>query len=214
MSDVALRDILKEDLPAIKSLILQAFGKGWNLERYIHNEELLSALLGIYASIFLEPSTFGKVAVKGGEVVGVILCSVNGEATVFRQLQTDTAPNALALLTATESDRMDIIEHMSVSFQTIGRLLENRIDSCDGGLELIAVSKLAQGLKIGKMLWDEACAYYNSMSAKQIYLIADSACNVGFYNHNGFSRTATEQAVYNYTTGQRRSQVFVYEYRF
>ena len=214
MNEIIIRDIVEADLPALKSLIAEAFGKGWNLERYYKDEHLAGALLGIYLSIFLEPGTFGKVAAVDGEVVGVVLCSVNGQKPKFRQLLTDTAPNTLTLLAAAEDMRLDVVEHMSTSFQTIGGLLEDRMGAYDGGLELLAVTERARGLKIGKALWEEACAYYNSEGAKTIYLIADSDCNFGFYDNNGFTRAAARKAEYNYTTGQRITQVYVYEYRF
>ena len=213
MKDVTFRDIGQEDLPVLKSLIVEAFGKGWNLGRFDQNKDFFAALLDVYLSIFLEPSTFGKMAVMGGEAVGAVLCSVSGEPETFRRLLSGTAPNTLALLSAEEAERADIAEHLSVSFQTIGRLLEGRLDAYDGALEFIAVSQQAQGQKIGKALWEQARAYYTSKGARHIYLISDSACNTGFYDHNGFCRTGTEEAVYNYTTGQKRSQVYVYEYR-
>jgi len=214
MSDIIVRDIEENDLPVLKALIAEAFGEGWNLGRFAENKGFLSSLLSIYLSMFLEPSTFGKVAEAEGEVVGAVLCSVGGEATTLRRLLKDIMPNTLALLAAPEAERFDIVEHISVSFQTIGKLLEGNVDAYDGSLEFIAVSAQARGLGIGKTLWSEACGYFNSKNTESIYLITDSACNIGFYEHSGFSRVGAERAVYNYTTGQRQSEVYVYEYRF
>jgi len=214
VSDIIIRDIGQGDLPALKSLIVEAFGQGWNLARFDQNTDFFEALLEVYLSMFLNSSTFGRVAVAGGEVVGAVLCSVNGETEKFRQLQKDRVAHTLALLSAPETERTDVVEHLSVSFQTIGGLLENRLGDYDGSLEFIAVSQRAQGIKIGKTLWSEACAYFNCKSAKSIYLIADSSCNYAFYDHSGFSKVGEKEAVYNYTTGQRKSDVFVYEYRF
>ena len=213
MNDVIIRDIEEKDLPALKALIAETFGKGWNLGRFDQNEGLIQALLDVYLSIFLEPSTFGKVATMKSEVVGVVLASVDGETKKFRLFQKDAAPNTLTLLTATEAERMDIAQHMSASFQTIEKLLENKAEAYDGSLELLVVSEQAQGLKVGKILWNEASAYFSSKGAKSIYLIADSTCNVGFYEHNGFSKTGAKEAVYNYTAGQRKTDVFIYEYQ-
>ena len=213
MSDIIIREIEERDFPILKSLIVEAFGEGWNLGRFDQSEDFFQALLEVYQSMFLNSSTFGRVAVLGGKVVGAILVSAKGEVEKFRLFQTDVAPNTLTLLAAPEAERKDIVEHLSISFQTIGQLLENRIDTFDGSLEFIAVSKQAQGLKIGKALWDEAVTYFNSKNVKSIYLIADSACNVGFYDCNGFLRVAEEEAIYNYTTGRKTSTVFVYEYQ-
>ena len=213
MSDVITREIEEKDLSALKSLIVEAFGEGWNLGRFNHGDVSFQALLEVYLSMFLNSAAFGRVAMVNGEVVGAILCSAKGEPEKFRWLQKDRAAYTLALLTMPEDERKDIAEHLSTSFQAIGRLLENGADAYDGSLEFIAVSKRAQGLKIGGTLWDEARVYFDSKNVKSIYLIADSSCNVGFYDHNGFIKTGVEEAVYNYTTGQRRFDIFVYEYK-
>jgi len=214
MNDVIVRDIEEKDLPALKSLIIEAFGEGWNLGRFDQSKDYFQALLEVYQSMFLNSSTFGKVAVLGEKVVGAVLVSAKGEVEKFRLWQKDVAPNTFTLLSAPEAERRDIVEHLSISFQTIGQLLENRIDTYDGSLEFIAVSKQVQGLKIGKALWDEAVTYFNSKNIKSIYLIADSACNFVFYDFNGFSKADEKKAIYNYTAGQKTSIVFVYEYKF
>ena len=214
MNDVMIRDFEEKDLSILKSLIVEAFGEGWNLRRFDQSEDYFQALLEVYQSMFLNSSTFGKVAVLGEEVVGAVLVSAKGELEKFRLLQANVAPSTLTLLATPEAERQDIVEHLSVSFQTIGQLLEDRIDDYGGSLEFIAVSKQAQGLKIGKLLWNEAVTYLNAKNVKSIYLIADSDCNVGFYNSNGFSKADEKEAVYNYAAGQKTSTVFVYEYKF
>ena len=214
MKDIMIREIEEKDLPTIKSLIVEAFGDGWNLGRYNQDSDYFEPLLDTYLSMFLNSSTFGKVAEVEGKAVGAILVSARGEEEKFRLFIKDIAPNTLALLSVDESVRNDIVEHLSVSFQTIGTLLENRVERYDSSLEFIAVSKQAQGLKIGQALWNDACMYLKSKKCKSLYLIADSACNIGFYEHNGFSRADEKRAEYNYSTGQKHFDIFVYEYDF
>jgi len=213
MNDLTVRDMEEKDLPVLKSLIVEAWGEGWNLGRFDQDSDVFQALLEIYLSMFLNSSTFGRVAVAGGKVLGAILCAANGEMEKFRQLQKDRVAHTLTLLTATDAQRRDMVEHLSVSFQTIGQLLENRLDTYGGSLEFIAVSAQAQGLNIGKTLWNEAAAYFRSKNIASIYLIADSQCNVGFYDHNGFSKVDAKEARYNYTTGQKKFDIFLYEYQ-
>jgi len=213
MTDVIIRDLEEKDLPAFRSLIVEAFGEGWNFGRFDQSKDSFQALLCVYQSMFLNSSTFGKVAVHDGNVIGAILASAKGEVEKFRHWQKDLAPNTLTLLTLPEAERRDIVEHLASSFGAIGQLLENKLDAYDGSLEFIAVSKPGQGLGIGKALWEEAIAYFKSKHVESIYLIADSACNLGFYDHNGFSIAGKKEVVYHYTTGRKKFDLFVYKYQ-
>ena len=214
MEGVVIRDMEEEDLAALKSLILESFGDGWNLRRFDQGKSSFQALLEVYLSIFLNSSTFGRVAENEGRVIGAVLASVKGEVKKYRLMQKDIAPNMLALLSASKAERMDIIEHLSTSFQAIAQLLESSADIYDGSLEFIAVSKHKQGLKIGKALWDEASAYFKSKNVNSLYLITDSACNIGFYDNNAFSKVAGKEVTYNYTTGQKKFDIIIYDYSF
>ena len=214
MNDLIIRDIKENDLYVIKSFIVEAWGEGWNFSSFDQDTDMFQALLETYLSMFLNSSTFAKVAVAESKVVGAVLCSANGDVETFRHLQKDRILHTLSLLCASETVRKDIVEHLSTSFQTIGQLLGNRVDNYDGSVEFIAVAKQAQGLKIGKTLWDEAVNYFKSQNAKSIYLIADSQCNTGFYDSNGFSKVATKEAVYNYTAEQKKFDIYLYSYDF
>ena len=212
--NLVIREIEEKDLPTLKHLIVEAFGDGWNLGRFNDSSDFFEPLLDTYLSIFLNSSTFGRIAEIEGKPVGAILVSAQGEEEKFRKFQKNVAPNMLALLSASDSERNDIAEHLSVSFQAIGTLLENSAGNYDSSLEFIAVTKQAQGLKIGQALWNDACTYLKSKKCKSLYLISDSACNTGFYEHNGFLRANEKRAEYNYTTGQKHFDIFVYEYSF
>ncbi|MCL2370546.1 MAG: GNAT family N-acetyltransferase [Firmicutes bacterium] len=213
VKNVIIREIMQSDIHVIKSLIIDAFGDGWNLRRYNQDSSFFQAAMEVYLSIFLSSATFGKVAVLNEKVIGAIICGVKNDTKRLIHLQGDMASNALALLTAAEAERKDFSEHLSNSFQAIGQLLEGT-SGHDGSLDFIAVTKEARGLKIGKLLWDEAVKYFKSKKCKSIYLISDSACNVGFYDHNGFDKIDKTEARYNYSNGKKKFDIFLYEYNF
>ncbi|MCL2618438.1 MAG: GNAT family N-acetyltransferase [Defluviitaleaceae bacterium] len=201
MSDVVLREIDAGDIPALGQLIEEAFGEGWNLGRYDRDSGSFQALLETYLSMFLNSGTFGRVAVAGGEVVGAVICSAKGEAEIFRQMQKDRPFHTLMLLNAPQDERADMAEHLSVSFRAIGELLEHREAAYGGSLDFIAVSARSRGQNVGGRLWGAAADYFRGKGVSSVYLIADSGCTTGFYDHNGFARVAQTQASYSYTTG-------------
>jgi len=214
VSKAVIRDICEEDIPALKALMVEAWGEGWNFNRFDPNADLFCALQDVYLSVFLNSATCGKIALQDGKVVGAVLCAANGEDIKFRAWQKDVTANTLTLLSAAENERKDIVEHISTAFGAIGQLLHNKTDAYGGSLEFLVVTPQARGLKIGKQLWDEACGYFRTKNKNSIYLITDTACNVGFYDYNGFLRVDSITATYNFSTGQKEFDIFLYEYNF
>ena len=213
MNKVTIRKITENDIPAVKSLIIEAFGEGWNFARYDQESDFFKAAMDVYFSVFFSSATFGKVAVMNDEVIGAILCVAKSDTKKFQHLQGDMAMGALSLLTGTDSERADLVEHLSNSFVAMGELLA-KTENHDGSLDFIAVTEKARGLKIGKQLWNEAVKYFKSKKCKSIYLMTDTACNVGFYDHNGFIKLDKTTASYAYSNGKKHFDLFLYEYKF
>jgi len=211
--NITIREITESDIPVIKPLIIEAFGEGWNLGRYDQNSDFFNAAMEVYLSIFLGGCTFARVATLDGKVVGAILCGEKNDTKKFIHLLGNMASNSLALLTGSDAERQDFIEHLSNSFEAMGKLLSNT-GRHGGSLDFIAVTEESKGLKIGKQLWSEAVKYFKSQKCKAIYLISDSACNTGFYDHNGFKKIDQTEANYNYSNGKKRFDIFLYEYKF
>ena len=214
MIDVITRNVEEKDLPILKSLMAEAFGKEWNFEHLNLNSDFCKGMLEVYLNIFLNSATFGKVAELGGKVVGAILVSVNGELKKFRLMKDDIVSSALGLLNGSEIERMTMAKVLTAPFHSISQLLENRSDDYDGSLDFFVVTEQARGLKIGKKLWNEATAYCNSKNAKSISIITNSGCNVGFYDYNGFPKVDVVETVCDYPSGQRKFDTILYEYQF
>jgi len=119
MNGVTIRDLKESDLPALKSFVVEAWGNGWNFSRFDQQTDLFQALLEVYVSMFLNSGTFGRVAVVDGKAAGAVICSMNGDVEKFRQFQRDRVLHTLTLLRASESERNDIAEHLSTSFQNL-----------------------------------------------------------------------------------------------
>jgi len=214
MDEVVYRDIEQRDLPALKSLMAEAFGREWNFERLDPKSDFYAGMLEVYLNVFLSSATYGKVAVMDGRVVGAILVALNGEVKRFRLMKEDGVSSTLALLTGTDIERMTMAEVLTVPFESIALLLENKVGNYDGSLDFFAVTQPARGLKIGKRLWSDAAAYCNDRNAKSISVITNSGCNVGFYDFNGFSKVDATETLCNYPTGQRKFDTLLYDYRF
>jgi len=179
---MTLRDLTQNDIPEVKKLIYAT----WEWPKQIKTESTLDAALGLYAGQVLNQSTTAKAAVVDGKVMGVIFCAVEGQLPVCRMLQDDGSENILALLHASESERADIAGAIATLGGTYAALLEGR--EYDATVTFLAVNPEAQGLKLGKKLWDFAMDYFKAHNAKNMYLFTDTSCNYGFYEHLGLSR--------------------------
>lgn len=210
MNKVLIRNIKKTDFPQIKAIINEA----WGVSNAVTSQETLDATLGIYLNRFLYKSTFGKVAIVDGEVVGLILGNLIKEEPTYRMLMEDSTAHTLALMKASETDRENISEFLSKTSQTNGELIKDRIGDYQGSIELLAVSEKARGLKIGKKLWHELQSYFENYHTKAIYLYTDTTCNFGFYNHNGFIRQSEQDITFKFVGEQNPVTMFLYDYQF
>ena len=127
MDSVFIRDVESVDMPEIKSLVIQTWGEAWNLGRFADDNDKLFANLEIYLNILLNSSTFGRVAVRNNEVVGVIFCSMKDDEKRYRTLQEDSTHHTLIMLAATDDERFDTIEHLTKADGVMNELYESDI---------------------------------------------------------------------------------------
>jgi ribosomal protein S18 acetylase RimI-like enzyme len=214
MSNVLIRDVESKDLEQVKALVIQTWGEAWNLERFTGDKDKLFANLEIYLNVLLNSSTFGRVAVQNDEVVGAIFCSMKGEEKRYRALQEDSTHHTLIMLAASDDERFDTIEHLTKAEEVMNGLYKLATREYDGSIEFLCVSEKAQGLKIGKKLCLEASSYFTSKNARYVNVVTDTSCNFGFYDHIGYSRAVTKEVVFNYSTGQKKLEMFLYDYSY
>lgn len=210
MNEVLIRNVESTDFPHIKRIIKES----WDINNLVESQETLYATLGMYLNQVLYKSTFGKVAVSNGEVVGLIFGSLNKEEPTYRMLIEDSAEQIITLMNASETDRKNISEFFVKTFQTYEELIENRIQDYEGCLEFFVVSEKARGLKIGKKLWHELKSYFESHNAQAIYVYTDTSCNYGFYDYNGFMLQSQQDVTFELINEQFPLTIFLYEYPF
>lgn len=213
MNQITIRDVEARDLPEIKAIIDEI----WEFSDWFETEGAADTALGIYFNQVLYGNSFGKAALLDGKVVGVIFGHVKGELPKYRMLQEDNTKYIMSLLNMHEDDRSIINEFISKMHYGYEELIAKKIDSYDGVLDFLIVSEKAQGLKIGKKLWDELAAYFRETKAKSIYVFTDTECNFGFYDHLGFSRKGERDVTYIFgdePDEQYDETIFLYDYQF
>ena len=207
---ITIRDVEASDLPALKAMIDET----WEWVDLVESQEALDATIGLYLNQVLYGSSFGKVALLDGKIVGAIFGAAEGEPPTYRMLQDDGMDHTLTLLNATENERRDVYECISKINSTYADLLRGKADSYDGSLVFLAVSEAAQGLGLGKKLWQELRAYFEANATKSVYVYTDTDCNYQFYESVGFRRSGEQDLTCTFRVGDWDVRIFLYEYQF
>ena len=208
--NITIRNLTAQDIPAIKSMI----NEEWEWSSLVGTQEVLDAVLGLYLNQVLFESTFAKIAEAENEVVGVIFGCLDDAPPLFKTFLDNATEHALVLLGAPENERKDIHEVMTGLNTTYKQLLHDKEGNYDGTLDFFIVSEKAQGLGIGKLLWNELKKYFAQNKARAVYVYTDTDCNFGFYEHAGFTRADTRRLSCNFTEFEWAVDVFLYEYIF
>jgi len=208
MQKIIMRDVVQQDIKNMKKLIHWT----WEWPKQIVNEVVLDATLGIYTNQVLNESSFAKVITIDDKMAGVIFCAVKKERPVYRMMQHDDAEYALVLASAPEPERLEICHALRTLSQTYEKHLEGR--EYDGTITFLAVSPEAQGLKLGKKLWDAATEYFRTHNVKSMYLFSDTTCNYGFYEYLGMKSCHKLDVEFIINGKSEKITSFLFEYHF
>ncbi|WP_461612488.1 GNAT family N-acetyltransferase [Clostridium sp. Marseille-QA1073] len=211
MRNIIYRDIKETDYQSIKKLINET----WSVEKFVKNKKLLDKVLDMFLSICLMDSSFGKIAVKDGVVIGVILGHVQNEKKAYGTVKhiLKILRYSFSLLFYSKDDKLYVMEYLKV-FKAYKELMKNKKHLFSGNIELLALSEQCRGLGIGKALVDNLFEYVKSKSVKSIYLYTDTACNYGFYDHTGFKRLDSKEITMNLKPRSSKKTIFLYQYQF
>ena len=207
MNGVTYRPIRRGDYPALKEMINQSFG----LYRYISDPVVLNTLLNSYLQSCLAEQTFGRIAEKNGQVIGVIMGQAQGQ---YNPLRHGPYLAAFAYYSAKlhlqgALRRCDLSSYTTMH-QIYKQLLAPHQKEFNGVLTLFAVTAQSRGLGVGKALLGELLTHLAEGGTRRFYLYTDSTCNVGFYNHQGFKRIETQP--FTPPSPQKPMEVYLYGY--
>ena len=208
MSDLVLREPKLEDMPAIMDIVRDV----WAWEEVFERDEVVDACVSMYFAPVLHDATFGRVAVLGGKVVGVIFGAVDDAVPCFKHLLYDLTPYMITFLKTSEEERLGFCGYISKTRDVYERLVSGIEQEYDGTLDFFAICKSAQGKGIGKLLWLELKAYFEKKNVKRIYLYSDSECNFGFYESQGFKKRRQDEVLFEFDGESELSQQYLYEY--
>jgi predicted N-acetyltransferase YhbS len=189
MTNLDYRPYQPQDAEDIKKIINEAF----YIHRYVTGRLVLDSALEIYLRERLLASTWTRVAVQDGRVVGVIMGQVDGQPRLGGRFTN-------RLLTLAHMLRAGVLglpqwKSMRQYFafdRVYGELRKKTPDPLTDELTLFAVDSSTRGLGIGKTLYRDYLDHLRSLGRSDFYLYTDSLCTYQFYEKQGMTRTASE----------------------
>ncbi len=187
MTEITYRPYRPEDADDIKQIINEAF----YIHRYVKGRLVLDSALELYLRERLLASTWTRVAVKDGHVVGVIMGQVHGQPKLPGRF-------ANRLLTFWHMLRAGILGlpqwssmRQYFAFDGVYRTLRVRTkEPLTDELTLFAVSSTTRGHGVGKALYGSFVEHLRSHGRSDFYLYTDSLCTYQFYEKRGMTRAA------------------------
>lgn len=209
MKEIIYRDLVKEDYPAIKNLINEAFG----FDDFVKDKKFLDLLLNVYLQDCILASTYSRVAEKDSKIIGLILGSAEKDKKKIRKPHNylSLAATFSRLIFVSKENRKTLKEFTKIQ-KVYNELIEGKKDSFQGCIQLFIVSKESRGLGVGKSLLAQLSNYMKNMMVKSLYLYTDTRCNYGFYDSQNFKRLGEKEMEFD--SVQDKLDVFLYGYTF
>ena len=189
MTDITYRPYQSTDADDVKKIINEAF----YIHRYVHGQHVLDAALEVYLRDQLVASTWSRVAVKGGHVVGIILGRVAGEP----HLRERTKNRALLWAHTARAAILGLPQLKALrgffAYESVAHRLGARTGRpLDDELTLFAVASTTRGHGVGATLYRAFLDHLRDRDRSDFHLYTDSLCTFGFYERQGMSRAGAD----------------------
>lgn len=206
---VMYRELRKGDYEIIKELIGDAFG----FSEFIKDPNFLNLVLNSYLQKCILDSSFSKVAIKNGKVIGIILGNANKDKNKIKSFHNRICLiSSLIKIMFTKNDNKKDLKEFSKIQKTYKEIFNGNENNFQGCIQLFIVSKESRGLGVGKSLMNYLFDYMKSMKVKSMYLYTDTRCNYQFYDKNNFKRLNEKKIHFNRVN--ESLNIFLYGYNF
>lgn len=206
---VMYRELHKGDYEIIKKLISDAFG----FSEFIKDPDFLNLILNSYLQECILDSSFSKVAIKNGKVIGIILGNANKDKNKIKSFHNRISLiSSLIKIMFTKNDNKKDLKEFSKIQKTYKEIFNGNKNNFQGCIQLFIVSKESRGLGVGTSLMNYLFDYMKSMKVKSLYLYTDTRCNYQFYDKNNFKRLNEKKVHFNRVN--ESLNIFLYGYNF
>lgn len=203
-NNVKLRELKKQDLPALEDVIR----KTWDYDKFA-TPKTARKLAKVYLATCLTNQTYTRVAEVNGVPAGLILGKDIEKHHCPLKYRLRQIFAVCGLLISKEG--RGILNFYKGVDDIDSQLLKQCHKDYKGEIALFALSPEYRGLGIGKMLFHCLLAYMKSQSINEFYLYTDTSCNFGFYEHQGMVRQQQYKHLVNMKGQKGELEFYLYD---
>ncbi len=180
-SSVTLRELKRQDLPALEGVIRRT----WSYDKFT-TPKTAGKLAKAYLATCLVNQTYTQIAEVDGVPSGLILGKSRKKLHFSVKYRLRQISALCGLLQSKEGRKiLGLYKHID---NIDSHLLKQCGRDYEGEISLFALSPECRGLGIGKMLFQRLLEYMKRENIGKFYLYTDTSCNFGFYEHQGMVR--------------------------
>lgn len=207
MEKVKYRKLQKNDYKQIIKLIDDA----WNFDKFIDNKKSKEHMLKGFMRTALSNQNYTQIAEVDGEAVGLLFGRIpksKGRAKSLKSMPIALYHGIYLFIKGKNERKM--LQDFGKMIVAYEKLRKNTGKKFDAEIVLFIVNSKCRGLGIGKELINNYLDYCNKQKVKSLYVMTDTNCNYGFYDHMGFTKEGSQKVTFDLYSGAMEFDVFIY----
>lgn len=208
MEPIHYRNVTKQDYPQVSEMLCGI----WQFDRYLGDAEVARRAGLAFWYAYLARQNYAEVAECGGKILGVLLghCASLPFPAEHKGFEKEARRFLREFSRSGEGRRFYKAQTRTAKYER--QLLAPYEDGFDAELVLFATAPEARGLGIGKCLLSRFNAFLKNQDARHAFLLTDSFCNFGFYDHLGYERLAEVEGLLGIEPDGKPLHFYLYGY--
>lgn len=184
----------------------------WRFDRYIADAEIAARAGESFFMSYLARQNYAEVAERDGQVLGVLLGHLKSMPFPdgHKKWDAEARRKLFFFNHSKEGKKFYTVQKRTAKYEAV--ILDPHEDRFDAELVLFASAPAARGQGVGKALLGRFNEFLREHGAKNAFLLTDSFCNFGFYEHLGYERIAQTEGFLGIERDKKPFEFYLYGY--
>lgn len=208
MEPIHYRGITQQDYPQVSSMLCEI----WKFDKYLRDADVVRRAGLAFWYSYLARQNYAEIAEREGAVLGVLLghCASLPFPPEHKGFEKEARRFLREFSKSGEGRKFYKAQTRTAKYER--RLLAPYEGKFDAELVLFATAPNARGLGVGKGLLSRFNAFLEEREARRVFLLTDSFCNFGFYDHLGYERLGETEGLLGIEEDGKPLHFYLYGY--